>query len=80
MRRRLVPLVLLVACGAPAPDLERDRAELLRLHDAARTAHLDKRADLMVASFDDSLRSVSGGEVTVSVSYTHLTLPTTERV
>ena len=66
MRRPLVPLILLVACGAPAPDLERDRAELLRLHDAARTAHLDKRADLMVASFDDSLRSVSGGEVTVS--------------
>jgi hypothetical protein len=64
--RRLVPLVLLVACGAPAPDLERDRAELLRLHDVARRAHLDKRADLMVASFDDSLRSVSGGEVTVS--------------
>ena len=66
MRRRLLPLALLCACGAPAPDLERDRAELLRLHEEARGAHLDKRADLMVASFDDSLRSVSGGEVTVS--------------
>ena len=66
MRRRLVPLVLLVACGTPAPDLDRDRAELLRLHAVARTAHVDKRADLMVTSFDDSLLSVSGGEVTVA--------------
>jgi len=66
MRRGLVWLVLAFACGAPAPDLEQDRAELLRLHDEARTAHLERRADLMVASFDDSLRSVSGGEVTVS--------------
>jgi hypothetical protein len=62
---RLLPLVLLCACGAPAPDLERDRAELLRLHEEARTAHLDKRADLMVASFDDSVRFVARGEVTI---------------
>lgn len=66
MRRRLLSLVFLLACGAPAPDLERDRAELLRLHDVARTAHLDKRADLMVASFDDSLRSVARGGVTIA--------------
>ena len=66
MRRRLVPLALMAACGAPVPDLDRGRAELLRLHEVARTAHVDKRADLMVASFDDSLRSVSGGEVTVA--------------
>jgi hypothetical protein len=66
VRRRLAPLALLFACAAPAPDLERDRAELLRLHDVARTAHLDKRADLMVASFDDSLRFVARGEVTIA--------------
>ena len=66
MRRRLLPLALLCACGAPAPDLERDRAELLRLHEEARSAHLDKRADLMVASFDDSLRSVARGGVTIA--------------
>jgi hypothetical protein len=66
VHRRLCLLVLLCACGAPAPDLERDRAELLRLHEAARTAHLDKRADLMVASFDDSVRFVARGEVTIA--------------
>ena len=66
MRRRFVSLVLLFACGTPAPDLERDRAELLRLHEQARTAHLDTRADLMVVSFDDSLRSVARGRVTIA--------------
>jgi hypothetical protein len=66
VRRRLLSLVLLCACAAPAPVLERDRAELLRLHQEARTAHLDKRADLMVASFDDSLRSVARGGVTIA--------------
>ena len=66
MPRRLVWLILTFACGAPAPDLERDRAQLLRLHDVARTAHLEKRADLMVASFDDSLRSVARGGVTLA--------------
>lgn len=66
MRRSLVWPVLVFACGGPAPDLEQDRAELLRLHDEARTAHLEKRADLMVASFDDSLRSVARGEVTIA--------------
>lgn len=66
MLRRHLSLVLLCACGAPAPDLERDRAELLRLHEEARTAHLDKRAELMVASFDDSLRSVARGGVTIA--------------
>jgi hypothetical protein len=66
VRRSLVWPVLVFACGAPAPDLEQDRAELLRLHDEARTAHVDKRADLMVASFDDSLRSVARGGVTIA--------------
>ena len=66
MPRRFASLVLLFACGTPAPDLGRDRAELLRLHEQARAAHLDKRADLMVASFDDSLRSVSRGQVTIA--------------
>jgi hypothetical protein len=63
--RHLAALAFLMGC-IPGPDLERDRAELLRLHHVARTAHLGKRADLMVASFDDSLRSVARGEVTIA--------------
>ncbi|HEY7482281.1 MAG TPA: hypothetical protein VH680_17335 [Gemmatimonadales bacterium] len=66
MRSQAFPLVLLTACAAPAGDTEADRAELLRMHQLARTAHLEKRADQMVASFDDSIRFVADGEVTVT--------------
>jgi len=59
---RLVVLTVLAAC-APRADASGDRAELLRLHDLARTAHLDKRPDLMVASFADTLLDISGGLV-----------------
>ncbi len=65
MRRRAFPFLLLVACASPSSGPEGDRAELLRLHQLARTAHLEKRADLMVAPFDDSVRFVAAGEVTV---------------
>jgi hypothetical protein len=66
MRRRAIPpLLLLLACASPSSEVEGDRAELLRLHRLARTAHLEKRADLMVAPFDDSVRFVAGGQVTV---------------
>ncbi len=70
MRHRAAPLLLFVACGSP-PSTEDDRAELLRLHQLARTAHLEKRADRMVASFDDSVRFVAGGEVTVTSPSEH---------
>jgi hypothetical protein len=62
---RLLYLVVLLgttACG-PAVDLEGDRAELLRLHDQARTAHLEERVDLM--QFPESLMQVSRGAVRV---------------
>lgn len=59
---RLVVLTALAAC-APRTDVSTDRAELLRLHELARTAHLDKRPDLMVASFADTLLDISGGLV-----------------
>jgi hypothetical protein len=35
------------------------------MHEQARTAHLEKRADLMVASFADSFLNISRGTVTV---------------
>jgi hypothetical protein len=66
MRRRAVPFLLLVACASPSGDPKADRAELLRMHLQARTDHLEKRADRMVASFDDSIRFVAAGEVTVT--------------
>jgi hypothetical protein len=62
--RHIAALALLtVASCAPAPDFEGDRAELLRLHEQARIAHLQKRADLM--GFTDSLMVVARGGVTV---------------
>jgi len=66
MRRRAAPFVLLVACASPAGDPDGDRAELLRMHQSARADHLEKRADRMVASFDDSVRFVAAGKVTMA--------------
>ena len=62
---RLVLLTALAACAAPRTDVSADRAELLRLHELARTAHLGKQADLMVASFADTLLDISGGLVSL---------------
>jgi hypothetical protein len=57
-------LLALIGCGAQG-DVEADRAELLRLHGLARTAHLEKRADLLVATLADSFLDISKGRVTV---------------
>jgi hypothetical protein len=65
MRHRAAPFLLLAACASPSSGTEDDRAELLRLHELHRTAHLEKRADQMVASFDDSVRFVAAGGVAV---------------
>jgi len=64
LRVFLVLLLSLGACG-PRPDLGADRAALLRLHELAQTAHLDKRPDLLVASFADSFLNISRGAVTL---------------
>jgi hypothetical protein len=61
---RLVVLTALAAC-APRIDVSADRAELLRLHEQARTAHLGERPDLLVASFADTLLDVSDGVVSL---------------
>ena len=65
---RAAPLLLLVACACPSPGREQDRAELLRLHEVARTAHLQKRADLMVGPWEDSVLFVAAGQVTARSS------------
>jgi hypothetical protein len=76
-RIQVATLFAFVACAPastrqplPANDpqaeaLAADRAELLRLHERARTAHLQHRADWLVAEFADSLFSVSRGGVSV---------------
>jgi hypothetical protein len=60
---RLLYFLLGISACRPAVDLAADRAELLRLHDQARTAHLEERVDLM--AFPESLMQVSRGAVTV---------------
>jgi hypothetical protein len=67
-KRGLMPRVLflvMVTLGAcaPRPDTDADRAAILRLLAMAQTAHLDKRADLLVASFADSFLNISRGAV-----------------
>ena len=62
---RLVLLTVLAACAAPRTDVSADRTELLRLHEQARTAHLGKQADLLVASFADTLLDISDGLVSL---------------
>jgi len=65
MLRQLSALLVGLAACAPRPDLAADRAELLRLHEVQRTAHLEKRADLMTASFADSFLNIARGAVTL---------------
>jgi hypothetical protein len=61
----------------PAPDSEggsaaraADRAELLRLHERQRAAHLQRRADWLVEEWADSLFSVSRGKVSIGMKGT----------
>jgi hypothetical protein len=61
-RSSLILLLTLIGCGGHH-DTGADRAELLRMHQLARTAHLEKRADLLVASFADSFLNISNGRV-----------------
>lgn len=74
-----VALAACLACAAPASQYPSrasdpqgqaaaraaDRAELLRLHERQRTAHLERRADWLVEEWADSLFSISGGRVSV---------------
>lgn len=78
---RGVSVVLAAALGCAAPpaqrpapgadpdakvlDREADRAELLRLHQRQRTAHLQRRADWLVSEFADSVFSLNRGRVSI---------------
>ena len=53
--------------AVPAAGRAADSLALLRLHQRAREAHLAKRADWLVEGQADSLLSVSGGKVSVSL-------------
>lgn len=72
--RRAALLVIVSTSGACAPAVARrtagdeaaDRAVLLRLHAEQRTAHLERRAELLVASQADTLWNVSAGRVSPS--------------
>lgn len=69
--RRAAPLFAAATIAACAPAVARrtasdeasDRAALLRLHAEQRTAHLEHRADLLVAGQADTLWNVSRGDV-----------------
>lgn len=74
-----VVLAACLACAAPATHppsssahrqdqtsaRSADRAELVRLHERQRTAHLARRADWLVGEWADSLFSISRGGVSI---------------
>ena len=51
--------------GAQADARAADHAELMRLHQRQRSAHLERRADWLVEEWADSLFSISRGGVSV---------------
>ena len=71
VRRAALLLVASTSACAPAvtgrtSDEAADRAALLQLHADQRTAHLQHRADLLVAGQADTLWNVSDGKVSAS--------------
>jgi len=59
-------LLALLSCATPAQrSSPSDRAELLRLHERARTAHLQRRADWLAADWADTIFSISRGGVSI---------------
>lgn len=63
-------ILLLIACAVsasahPSPDLEKEKAELLRIHKSDREAHFATDADKLLAhSPDGEFISVSRGRIT----------------
>jgi hypothetical protein len=79
--RPIPAVVLIACLGCATPQAEQpgpvadseaasapraaDRAELLRLHERQRAAHLQRRADWLVEEWADSLFSISHGRVSI---------------
>jgi len=62
-----IALVALFSCATPAerPANSADHAELLRLHQRARDAHLQHRAEWLASEGADTIFSLSHGSVSV---------------
>ena len=69
MKLLVTTLLLVVAPGLAraqarhAPDLEKEKAELLRMHRAAREAHFKTDAGLLLESSPEEFVSVSAGKI-----------------
>ena len=76
-RIQIIAFVAFLGCAAPAAQRPStgaapqagaraaDHAEFLRLHERQRIAHLERRADWLVAEWADSLFSISRGGVSI---------------
>ncbi len=67
---RILSVVLASALACADPSAQQsssaaDRLELLRLHERARAAHLQRRADWLVGEWADTIFSVSRGGVSI---------------
>ena len=59
----LFPLLITITSCSPAPDLEADRAELLRIHELQRTAHLEKDGELLASLISSDFVNIRAAEI-----------------
>ena len=64
----VTPILLFItwatcASAHPSPDLEKEKAELLRLHQSDREAHFKTDVDALLANSPDEMISVSRGKI-----------------
>ena len=69
--KRLTVVLLFFACAVaataqPSPDLEKEKAELLRLHKSDREAHFKTDVDLLLENSPEEFISVSRGKISRS--------------
>ena len=67
----LTVILLFVACAVyataqPSPDLEKEKAELLRLHHADREAHFKTDVDMLLEQSPEEFISVGRGKISRS--------------